>query len=163
MLREAINNRRNITFETTGSSRSVWNIPAWPSWVWGMEPNLSSIYNVVVMFPLVPFETTWDRYRRRAVGMYLRRDGFRFAASKRQLLDSYLTSYTNFKRNLGSVSKMNRVAKVIVVPHKGEPKEWTPGLTRGEGRVALRSRNRQIILDLINKYIEHIVNNNFNV
>jgi hypothetical protein len=54
---------------------------------------------------------------------------------------------------------MGRIKKVIVVPHKGEPKEWTPGSTRQ----GLRTRNRQTILDLVNKYIEHMTNNNFNI
>lgn len=159
MLDDAIKARRNITFETTGSSRSVSNIPAWPGWIFAKHPNLASIYNVILVFPLVPFETTWDRYRRRATKMYLARNGFRFAATKKQLFNSYLTSYVNFTRNLNSAAKMSRIKKVIVVPHKGEPKEWTPGATRQ----GLRTRNRQTILDLVNKYIEHMTNNNFNL
>lgn len=162
MLFEAIQQRRNITFETTGSSQSLWNIPAWPTWIWTKVPNLSSIYNVIVLFPLVPFETTWERYRRRAVQMYLRRNGFRFAASKRQLLDSYLTSYRNFARNLSSVGKMEKVSRIIVVPHKFPVIEWKPGDIRNKGRAGLRSRNRQTMLELVNKYIEHIPNRNFN-
>lgn len=163
LLFDAIDKRLNITFETTGSSKSVWDIPAWPGWIWTKYPNLSSIYNVVIMFPLAPFETTWERYRRRAVQMYLKREGFRFAASKRQLLDAYLTSYMGFIRNLSSVQRMAKVSRVIVAPHRGSPLEWKPGATLMKSRAGLRTRNRQVMLDLVNKYVDHILNKNFNV
>lgn len=163
MILDAMEKRLNITFETTGSSDNVWGVPAWPGWLWTKFPKLSSVYNVILVFPLAPFETTWDRYRRRAAQMYLKRDGFRFAASKRQLFNLYFTSYVNFTRNLSSIQKMDKVSRVIVVPHRGSPLEWKPGAIATRGRAGLRTRNRQSILDLVNKYIEHITNRNFNV
>lgn len=163
MILAAMERRLNITFETTGSSDNVWGVPAWPGWLWTKFPELSSVYNVIILFPMVPFETTWDRYRRRAAQMYLKRDGFRFAASKRQLFNLYFSSYVNFTRNMSSMVKMAKVSRVIVVPHKGSPLEWKPGSMASKDRVGLRTRNRQMVLDLVNKYIEHITNRNFNI
>lgn len=163
MILAAMERRINITFETTGSSDNVWGVPAWPGWLWAKFPELSSVYNVIILFPMVPFETTWDRYRRRAAQMYLKRDGFRFAASKRQLFNLYFTSYVNFTRNMSSIAKMDKVSRVIVVPHKGSPLEWKPGAMASKGRAGLRTRNRQVMLDLVNKYIAHITNRNFSI
>jgi len=163
MILAAMERRVNITFETTGSSDNVWGVPAWPGWLWTKFPQLSSVYNVIILFPMVPFETTWDRYRRRAAQMYLKRDGFRFAASKRQLFNLYFTSYVNFTRNMSSIVKMDKVSRVIVVPHKGSPLEWKPGAMASKGRAGLRTRNRQVMLDLVNKYITHITNRNFSI
>jgi hypothetical protein len=50
-----------------------------------------------------------------------------------------------------------------VVPHKGSPLEWKPGAMASKGRAGLRTRNRQVMLDLVNKYIAHITNRNFSI
>lgn len=172
MMMDALKARMNITFETTGSTEDIFGQPAWPSWIWEKYRketgrNLSDVYNVIIVFPLVPFEVLWERYRRRAARMFLNGKGFRFAASKRLLLSQYLTSYNNFLRNISSPEKMRKVIKIVVVPQSkltvGRPKVWSPaprGTNIQELKARLRSRNRQEIVNLVNKYINSIINNN---
>lgn len=68
----AIEIRMNITYEMTGSS-------GWPSWT----SDISRVYKVKVVFPVVHFEVLWSRYKKRAIKMYKEGKGFRFGVVKK--------------------------------------------------------------------------------
>ena len=155
MIKDAIAAKQNITFETTGTLPGVTGTPRnvetpWPAWIWRSRSNaFFSDYNLIVVFPMVPFNETWRRYRLRAISSYKRGEGFRFASSKDQLRNSYQQSYTTFARNLLNADRMARVAKVIVLPYNGPAIEWNPQRVAGR-----RSPQRQEILDTVREYIE---------
>ena len=155
MIKAAILANENITFETTGTLPGVTGAPRnietpWPTWIWRNSANsFFSNYNLIIVFPMVPFKETWRRYRMRAISSYKRGEGFRFASSKNQLRNSYQQSYTTFFRNLTNAEKMARVAKVIVLPYNKSAIEWNPQRVAGG-----RSPQRQYILNLVREYIE---------
>lgn len=164
-MTRAIEEGRNITFETTGGAQSAAGAPAWPSWIWRGKRDFFQKYNLIIVFPMRPFLQTWMSYRKRAVDMYTKTGlGFRFSSTKSRLSQEYFNSYRNFERNLTSAEKMGLVTKVVVVPHKGRALQWSPRRTlHNSGRSGLRSRTRQAIIDLCRKYyLEHLMNNNFN-
>ena len=155
MIKAAIAARENITFETTGTLPGVTGAPRnietpWPAWIWRNSANsFFSHYNLIIVFPIVPFKETWRRYRMRAISSYKRGEGFRFASSKNQLKNSYQQSYTTFLRNLINADKMARVSKVIVLPYNKPAIEWNPQRVAGG-----RSPQRQAILNLVREYME---------
>jgi hypothetical protein len=154
MMKATITARQNITFETTGTLPGVTGTPRnietpWPAWIWKNQANsFFSHYNLIIVFPMVPFKETWRRYRMRAISSYKRGEGFRFASSKNQLRNSYQQSYTTFYRNLTNADRMARVAKVIVLPYNQPALEWNPQRLAGR-----RSPQRQAILDVVREYV----------
>ena len=155
MMKAAIAARVNMTFETTGTLPGVTGAPRnietpWPAWIWRNSANsFFSHYNLIIVFPMVPFKETWRRYRMRAISSYKRGEGFRFASSKNQLRNSYQQSYTTFFRNLTNADKMARVSKVIVLPYNQPAIEWNPQRVAGG-----RTPQRQAILNLVGEYIQ---------
>jgi hypothetical protein len=94
LITQAIENGKNITFETTGTA-------GFPEWIWKIHKvNLiRKEYEVIIIFPTVDFETTWIRYKKRPINSLLTgRGGFRFASTKNQLSNVYKKSY-NFMIN----------------------------------------------------------------
>jgi hypothetical protein len=157
LLKAAIADRRNITFETTGGSENISAPPPWPSWIWASNPSFFENYNLIVIFPMVSFTETWRRYRKRAIDMLKNGRGFRFASTKRQLYNSYWTAYINFRRNIVNTNKMAKVSKIIVVPYRKEAIEWNPHRVTADG--ARRSRKRQEIINLCDKYATQLITN----
>ena len=168
LMKQAIHEGRDVTFETTGSSRAMNNLPAWPAWIWSgnadYKRDFFSRYNLIIIFPMVPFQTAWKRYRTRAVNMYLRGNGFRFSSTYARLWYEYESSYNNFIANIGNPDKMALVNRVIAIPHKGRAIQWKPGATLNANRngqaasttaraTLQNSRRRQALVELTREYI----------
>jgi hypothetical protein len=108
LLGIAIQNKRNITFETTGQS-------GWPNWLFVKYPSLKTDYKVIVIFPMVPFTTAWKRYRGRPLASYRKGEGFRFASNRSTLRETYMACYEQFIRSTSRAAITNLVSKFIVL------------------------------------------------
>ena len=87
LIQKAVEAGKNIMFETTGSN-------AFPNWLFQYIQN--SNYKAFIVFPMAPFQLTWQRYKNRPVRNYLTGGGFRFASSKSNLAQTYRLSYNHF-------------------------------------------------------------------
>ena len=87
LIQKAVNAGKNIMFETTGSN-------AFPNWLFQYIQGAN--YKTFIVFPMAPFQLTWQRYKNRPVRNYLAGGGFRFASSKGALAQTYRLSYDHF-------------------------------------------------------------------
>lgn len=87
LIQKAVEAGKNIMFETTGSN-------AFPNWLFQYIQGYN--YKVFIVFPMAPFQLTWQRYKNRPVRNYLAGGGFRFASSKGALAQTYRLSYNHF-------------------------------------------------------------------
>jgi hypothetical protein len=133
LLEQAIKLRKNITFETTGMG-------GWPEWLFTEKGLNKKDYNIHIIFPLVPFSVTWERYRRRAARMFLAKSGFRFASWKDSARDQYKKSYDKFSKLIDQAREVGSLQTITVLPFQGPPIRYTaPRNATNESR--LRSRN----------------------
>ena len=65
ILAEALAAGKNITVETTGAFK-------FPNWIWLEygEVLRQNKYEIYLIFPLVPFQETWIRYKKRPINIY---------------------------------------------------------------------------------------------
>ena len=109
VLIQALEAGKNITFETTGALK-------FPSWIWSTYKDLLRKYRIYIIFPMVPFEETWRRYKKRPANAYRNGvSGFRFASTKSQLRQDYVSSYKFMRGALGS-TKVSWVDKIYLLP-----------------------------------------------
>lgn len=87
LIQKAVEAGKNIMFETTGSN-------AFPNWLFSYIEGKN--YKSFIVFPMAPFQLTWQRYKNRPVRNYSSGGGFRFASSKNQLAQTYRLSYSRF-------------------------------------------------------------------
>lgn len=98
-LKRAVQQRQNVSFETTGTG-------GFPNWLW-THLDLSA-YDVVLMFPVVPAATAYQRYVQRAKRMLADKKGVRFGSTYPQFLAQYIKIYENFLNGYTSfVAKHN--------------------------------------------------------
>lgn len=109
LLMQALKAKKNITFETTGGTK-------FPYWLWTDLQHLITGYKIVIIFPIVPFEETWRRYKMRPIQTYIKGGGFRFGSSKNQLRDTYSNSYKNFIKFINQPNKRLLIDKIYIVP-----------------------------------------------
>ena len=130
-LENAINLRKNITFETTGMN-------GFPDWLLTKRGLSGKNYNIHIIFPLVPFNVTWERYRRRAAQMLIRGKGFRFASWKDNAIKQYQQSYDSFIKWITTVRETEdlQLQTITVIPFNGRPIKYIKS-----GRRGLRSEN----------------------
>lgn len=128
-LQQAISLRKNITFETTG-------IGGFPDWIFTNKGLNKTNYDIHIVFPLVPFNVTWERYRRRAALMLRSGKGFRFASWKEEALSQYRKSYDKFLDLVADARKIGLLKTITVIPFEGHPLKYTVNPREG-----LRSQN----------------------
>lgn len=87
LIQKAVKAGKNIMFETTGTN-------AFPNWLFSYIDGKN--YKAFIIFPMAPFQLTWQRYKNRPVRNYLTGGGFRFASSKSNLAQTYRLSYSHF-------------------------------------------------------------------
>lgn len=87
LIMKAVEAGKNVMFETTGSN-------SFPNWLFSYIEGRN--YKVFILFPMAPFQLTWQRYKNRPVRNYLSGGGFRFASTKNQLAQTYRLSYNHF-------------------------------------------------------------------
>lgn len=118
LMKHAIMARKNISFETTGST-------SFPFWIFNvLQPGINK-YQIKILFPLVDCSEGWRRYKARAVKSYVQNKSVRFGLSRRQYTEQYIKSYKNFLKgkigmNSGRHGLVARNAKYFVVSRKGK-------------------------------------------
>lgn len=113
VLGDVMRSGRNVTFETTGERGH-----GWPGWLFAKlrQENIARHnYQIVFVFPLLPFSETWARYKSRAIKSYKSGEGFRFASTRSQLRDTYRNSYINFRNIMNNPDQYSRINRVILV------------------------------------------------
>lgn len=113
-LENAISLRKNITFETTGMG-------GFPNWLFTERGLSNKNYDIHIVFPLVPFNVTWERYRRRAAQMLARGKGFRFASWKDEAIKQYQKSYDKFISLVEDARRVGTLQTITVIPYNGRP------------------------------------------
>jgi hypothetical protein len=111
LLTQALQAKKNVTFETTGGV-------GFPIWL-RKSPfkELLEGYQIIIIFPLVPFEETWRRYKMRPIEVYRKGGGFRFASTKSELHKVYINSYNNFITFLHNREQLiNWINKIYILP-----------------------------------------------
>jgi hypothetical protein len=109
LLQQAVAAHKNVTFETTGGN-------GFPSWIWSwLKSNLKD-YQIVLIFPTVPFQETWRRYKSRPTKNYMAGGGFRFASTKQQLRQTYRSSYLYMSDALRT-GKVDWIDEIYIVGH----------------------------------------------
>ena len=139
-LQQAIQLRKNITFETTGMS-------GFPEWLFTQKGLNNTNYDVHIVFPLVPFPITWERYRRRAALMLRSGKGFRFTSWKESARTQYRKPYDNFLNLITSTKKLNLLKSVTILPFEGRPLKYIV-----KSREGLRSQNLASIEAVVEKF-----------
>lgn len=118
LMKDAIMARKNISFETTGST-------GFPFWIFNvLQPGINK-YQIKILFPLVDCSEGWRRYKTRAVKSYLKKKWVRFGLSRRQYTEHYIKSYRNFLEgkigmNSGRHGLVARNPKYFVVSRSGK-------------------------------------------
>lgn len=157
LLEQALQNKVNITFETTGAGRPGNNIgTGWPEWLWKYFPSIEN-YQVIIIFPVVDFETTWKRYKGRAANMYIAKRGVRFASTRNDLQENYKISYRNFLHAYEKNVMNGKVERIIVVENNGKNTNRTLETNIG------KNTNETEIKNMINKYIQSSKRSNNNL
>jgi hypothetical protein len=147
LLQQSLKARKNITFETTGGG-------GFPSWIWSWLGPLLKGYKIVVVFPTVPFEETWRRYKMRPVQAYKNGKGFRFASTKAQVRKLYRDSYLFMSEALGS-GKVNWIDEIFIVGHATPtPLVVYPKRTTGQ-------RQGQAVRNFLVQYMARVNNMKF--
>lgn len=160
LLKLAIDNKKNITFETTGQA-------GWPDWLFAKYPTLKTDYKIIVIFPMVPFATAWKRYRGRPLASYRQGEGFRFASNRTTLRETYMACYEQFIRFTSRAAITNYVSKFIVVRQmmtvNGNTRiEKFYAVSRKSGNTRLFVRSElQTLRDLARINIEYMNNASF--
>jgi hypothetical protein len=140
-LKEAIKQRKNITFETTGMT-------GWPLWLFDPESPFglkAYNYNIHIVFPLVPFLITWRRYRQRAAYQFRAGKGIRFAASRGTLRQQYVASYREFENLFRKARNNNILSSVTVLPYNRRPITYIAKRRNMANMGAARLRNRSLL------------------
>lgn len=109
LMQNAINARKNLTFETTGAT-------GFPHWIFKYLTGLEH-YRIIFVFPLLHVNDGWKRYKKRAINSYLRDDVFRFGLTKQKYKDNYIESYNQFlkgEQELRNTKKFNIQFRVIL-------------------------------------------------
>lgn len=123
LLQNAVNARKNITFETTGAT-------GFPFWLFKYINGLEK-YDIRIIFPLVECSEGWRRYKKRPTNSYLRGNVFRFGVSKRAYAEGYIKSYNEFLKAENILKKDRKFSgkvKSIVVDQDASTNN--PGLYR---------------------------------
>lgn len=139
-LQQAIELRKNITFETTGMG-------GFPDWLFTERGLSATNYDIHIVFPLVPFEVTWERYRRRAAKMLIAKKGFRFASWRDGAIKQYRQSYDKFLDVVADARKMGLLQSVAVLPEGNKPFVY-----KVSARAGLRSENMRPIRNAVSKF-----------
>jgi hypothetical protein len=106
-MRDAIQLRQNISFETTG-------ISGFPDWLWDVFPELNE-YQVIVLFPVLPASVAYKRYIQRAKKMVNEGIGFRFGSTYKQFIDMYIKIYVRFlEEHQAFLARRSNVSMFIV-------------------------------------------------
>lgn len=145
ILEQSIKLGKNITFESTG-------IGGWPSWLFTNRGLKAHNYNVHIVFPLAPFELTWQRYRQRAAYQFLRGKGIRFASTKRSARSQYIESYNQFENLFRQVKNNNLLSSVTVLPWRGTPIKYTAPKANVANTGRLRSRNLLAVMKAVGEF-----------
>jgi hypothetical protein len=144
LLKRAVEKGVNITFETTGGG-------SFPSWIWGWLQKDLKKYKIVIVFPTVPFNEIWRRYKMRPTQQYLRGGGFRFASTKAQVRKVYRDSYLHMSEALGS-GKVNWIDEIFIIGHNSDVLTVYPKKTAGR-------RQGQAVRDYLSGYLSTINSN----
>jgi hypothetical protein len=140
-LQQAIELRKNITFETTGMG-------GFPEWLFSQKGLSDTNYNIHIIFPIVSFETSWARYRRRAAEMLIRnRAGFRFASWKDEARKQYRKSYDKFLGVVDESRQIGLLKTITVIRPSGTPVRYFK-----TNRPGLRSANLPEIRRIVAAY-----------
>lgn len=113
LLDAALSLGKNVSVETTGAGPQGW--PGWLEAKLQQARKLGHNYQFVFIFPLVPFGETWRRYKSRPVQSFLAGGGFRFASSRRELMNTYRASYINFRDILDNPGQYEKIDRIIVI------------------------------------------------
>jgi len=151
LLDQALESRRNVSVETTGSALHG---NSWPRWLIDKlnDPKVKQHnYKVVVVFPLVPFAESWRRYRLRPIQSFMSGGGFRFASSRADLRNTYIQSYINFRSILNNEAQYNHIDKVVVL----DPANRSRNIKYNSNNTRVRKTStRSNIRTLLTSYIE---------
>jgi len=147
LLKQALQAKKNVTFETTGGG-------GFPSWIWDWLGPLLSGYKIVVIFPTVPFEETWRRYKMRPTQAYKNGGGFRFGSTKSQLRKVYRDSYLFMSEALGS-GKVRWVDEIYIVGHA------TPSPLVVYPKRSTGPRQGQAVRNFLVQYVSRVNNMRF--
>jgi hypothetical protein len=147
LLTQALKAHKNITFETTGGN-------GFPTWIANWLGTLLKGYKIVVIFPTVPFEETWRRYKLRPTQVYKNGGGFRFASTKSQVRKIYRDSYLFMSEALGT-GKVNWIDEIYIVGHASPtPLVVYPKRTQGQ-------RQGQSVRNMLGEYVSRVNNMRF--
>ena len=145
VLEQAIKLGKNITFESTG-------LGGWPDWLFTNRGLKASNYNVHIVFPLVPFVITWRRYRQRAAYQFLKGNGVRFASTKKEARQQYVTSYEQFENLFNKARNNNLLTSVTVLPWHKRPIKYTAPRLNVANTARLRSRNLMAVMKAVRNF-----------
>ena len=175
-LENALVKGKNVTYELTGGKSFHEAVPLALLEMFS-KPIAENKYQVVFIFPTLPFEILWQRYKGRAISSYQDGKYFRFASTKQQLRQQYLWSYQNYLNALDKPAFKKWVDMVYVVQdaqqgviqYKYNPKT----LTNRKNTLAMKAHVRSFINQINNpimnrtpstnnKEVNRIVNNLIN-